>query len=76
MTNQHIGRAPLEIDVIESVAASGRDVPVLMLNLNRYTAGHVGTSRSGVGVIVAEVQADLATPTRTGSPPSSTSCTK
>jgi len=38
MTNQHISRAPLEIGVIESIAASGRDVPVLMLNLNRYTA--------------------------------------
>ena len=37
MTNNHINRVPSEVDAIKATAESDHDVPVLMLNLNRYT---------------------------------------
>ena len=37
MTNHHTNRVPTEVDAIKAIASSERDVPVLMLNLNRYT---------------------------------------
>ena len=37
--NNHIARVPSEIDAITATAGGGQDAPVMMLNLNRYTAG-------------------------------------
>ncbi len=39
MTTMPCPRSPEEIDAITAIAESGRDRPVLMLNLNRYKPG-------------------------------------
>ena len=36
--NDHITRAPMEIDAITAIAEAGQDLLAMMLNLNRYTA--------------------------------------